>query len=216
MTEQLAGEVCEQLNTSLRGSELNLSVVANTMVVVLRDQAWRRRVVRTGEIVECDSFLELLTAPPLKGFGEDPKRVETLLRDDAEALQMFRAATTAPHGGDRTKSKSDIVTLAPKRGNARAYALDRLKRKAPDLYKRVVAQELSAHAAAKAAGLIREKSPLEHLRHWWRKATADERRDFLRGARLRQPLGDDEWAYTSDRDRCGRRTTASAAPGRRR
>ena len=97
---------------SLRGSELNLSGGANTVVLVVREEAWRARVIRTGEIVEGRSFLELLTAPPLKGFGEDPKRVEALLRDDAEALTMFRAAITPPHidRPKRRRSNNNVMT----------------------------------------------------------------------------------------------------------
>jgi hypothetical protein len=48
---------------------------------------------------------------------------------------MWRGATTAKHGGDRT-SKSANVTLEARRGNSRAYTLDRLKRERPDLFKR--------------------------------------------------------------------------------
>jgi hypothetical protein len=97
--------------------------------------------------------LQALTAP-LKGYGENPKRVEALLKDDAEALRMFREATTAPHGGDRT-SKSDNITLAPERGTDRAYTLSRLKRQSPELYEQVVAGTVSAHAAAIQAGFRR-------------------------------------------------------------
>lgn len=67
------------------------------------------------------------------------ERVEALLKDDPEALRLFREATTAPHGGDRKSEsvliKSDNVTIevGPKRGNALAYTLDRLHREAPEL-----------------------------------------------------------------------------------
>jgi len=136
----------------------------------------RGRPVADGEIMECESFLELLTAPPLKGFGEDPKRVEALLKDDAKALRLFRAATTAP---PHKHTDSSNRTVRPRRGTTRAYTLDRLKRKAPDLYKRVVARELSAHAAAKAAGFSKEKSPLQQLLFWWR-TSLEDRQEFLR------------------------------------
>jgi len=152
------------------------------MVVVLRDHAWKVRTIRTGRIETCDSFLEFLTAPPLHGLGEDPARVEALLRDDAEALTRFREAITPPHGGKREKgqtSKSDNRTLAAKRGTTRAYTLDRLKRTDPALYAAVVAGELSANAAAVRAGFRQRKTPLDHLRHWWDKASPADRAAFL-------------------------------------
>ena len=104
MTPERAGKLCAELDQSLRGSELNLSGVANTVVLVLREEAWRARVIRTGEIVEGRSFLELLTAPPLKGFGEDPKRVE--------ALTMFRAAITPPahRPAKAARSNDNVMT----------------------------------------------------------------------------------------------------------
>ena len=158
MTPDEAGEMCDALDKSLRGAEMNLDGVASLIVTVIRDEAWRERKIRTGEIVCCASFLELLTAPPLRGYGEDPRKVEALLKDDAEALRMFREAITAPHGGDRkteelsTKNYNVILDPPTKQGNSRAYTLDRLHREAPKLYAKVVAKKLSANAAAIEAG----------------------------------------------------------------
>jgi len=87
-------------------------MVANSIMIVIRDESWRERRIRTGEIVQCRSFLELLTAPPLKGFGEDPKRVEALLKDEPDALRMYREATTEKPGGDRqSKDAKALVTM---------------------------------------------------------------------------------------------------------
>jgi hypothetical protein len=57
--------------------------------------------------------------------------------------------------------------------------LDRLAREAPtflDGYR--VGKYRSVHAAAKAAGFVTTKTPLEQLRHWWTKATDAERQQF--------------------------------------
>lgn len=180
-----ASDVCERLDKSLRGAELNLGSVAALVCVVIREELWRERRIRTGEVVQCASFLDLLTAPPLRGYGEDPRRVEALLKDDAEALRMFRAATTAPHGGDRKSEdaaiKADIVILEPpKQGNSRAYTLDRLHRDAPALYEQVVAGTLTANAAAIQAGFRKVKTPLEQARHWAHKLGRDERATLIR------------------------------------
>lgn len=182
MTPDRAGKLCDQLDQGLRGSEHNLTMLARTLVVVLRDEAWSQRRIRTGEIVECKSFLEMLTAPPLKGFGEDPKKVEALLKDDAEALRMFREATTAPQGRpvESTVEKNNNIIVKPKQGTARAYTLSRLHRQHPKLYARVVAGDLSANAAALEAGYRKPATPLDRLRRDWRQASPEERRIFLR------------------------------------
>jgi hypothetical protein len=100
--------------------------------------------------------------------------VEKLISEDAKALALFRKYTTAQHGGDR-KSKADNVSLAPKRGTSRAYTLDRLRDERADLFARVQAGELSAHAAAIEAGWRKRATPLDQVRTLWRKLSAHER-----------------------------------------
>lgn len=97
---------------------MNLNDLAHMIVVVLRDEVWKCRRIRTDEIVECASFLELLTAPLLRGFGEAPARVEALLRDRPEALRLFRTATTAPEPPpvdpdvEASQSHNDMLGMA--------------------------------------------------------------------------------------------------------
>lgn len=60
--------------------------------------------------------------------------VEKLIEGDEEAEALYRRETTAKPGGDRQSRKakqsiSDNVTVDhPRRGNTRAYTLERLKR----------------------------------------------------------------------------------------
>jgi hypothetical protein len=78
---------------------------------------------------------------PPEGWGEDPDKIEALIKDDPEALRMFRREVVKTHGGDRkseqAKIKSDNVTLDPDRGNAKSYTLSRLKRTRPELFQAV-------------------------------------------------------------------------------
>jgi len=179
MSPEVAGELCDRLDKSLRGSESNLSQLVKNIVAVLKKEAWKERRVRTGKIVKCESFIELITAPPLKGFGEEVIRVEALLKDDAEALTMFRAATTKMGKPSEANSHYKIMTKA-RQGTSRAYLLTRLKQKNQTLFDKVVAGKLSAHAAARQAGLVKTKTQLEQLLKLWKKATADERAEFFR------------------------------------
>lgn len=57
--------------------------------------------------------------------------------------------------------------------------LDRLASKHPALHALVISGELSTHAAAKAAGIVKDSAPLTILRRAWKKATPDERAAFL-------------------------------------
>jgi hypothetical protein len=178
-----AGDVCDRLDKALRSAEMSLSTTANLLACVIRDEAWRERRIRTGAIVRCESFLDLLTSPPLRGYGEDPKRVEALLKDDSEALRMFREATTAPLGTNQysaaKEGNDNVITHSrPVQGNSRAYRLDQLKRKAPALYERVLNKELSENRAAIEAGLQKRVTALDQLNRAWRRASAAERDVF--------------------------------------
>jgi hypothetical protein len=51
--------------------------------------------------------------------------------------------------------------MRPKRGNSRAYTLDRLARERPDLFEQVKAGKLSANAAAIEAGFRKRPTSLE-------------------------------------------------------
>src|SRR4029077_20177311 len=81
-----------------------------------------------------------------------PSNIEALLAKsgDIEAQAMFRQAMVGKPGAHH-----DIVMRKAEQGNSRAYTLVRLKEKKPELYKRVVAGELSANAAAIEAGFRR-------------------------------------------------------------
>ncbi len=143
-------------------------------------RAWDR--VRTGEVVQLNSLRELIASAPLKGWGEDPKRVEAIIRDDPEALTLFREVMKGNHGGN-TSIVSNINNDKRSAGTTRSYTLSRLQRQAPELFKRVCDGEMSANAAAIEAGFRKKDTPLDLLHRAWKKATAKEKRQFLKEVR---------------------------------
>jgi hypothetical protein len=96
------------------------------------------------------------------------------------------AQTAMDNGGDRRsaawKDQFDSIKLkgrpSGKGGTSSDYLAARLKRDAPDIAARID-DFPSIRAAAKAAGIIRDRTPLELLRSTWRKASAEERSIFL-------------------------------------
>ena len=81
----------------------------------------------------------------------------------------------------RGRDRSYNVRPNPNFGNAKSYLARRLKRDHPDIFEQLKAGAYrSVRAAAKDAGLVREKTALEQLTHWWAKATPDDRSAFLR------------------------------------
>ena len=97
-----------------------------------------------------------------------------------QAKQQGALATRAAAGaqGGRGRKASNNVTSFT-RGNDATYLARRLLRDAPDIFAALERGEYpSVRAAAKAAGLVRDKTPLEQLHYWWGKASAREQEPF--------------------------------------
>lgn len=147
---------------------------------VINERAWEKRM-QNGRLIELPNLYALVTEKPIRGWGQDPAKVEAVIKDDAEVLAMWREAMTEKWGGSRRKadiSKINNVNLA-KGGNSRAYAVSRLKRQRPDLFDEVKEGKMSANAAAVLAGFRKVRTPLQLLRSAWGKANANERKTFL-------------------------------------
>lgn len=77
--------------------------------------------------------------------------VKRIVRDDPEALDLLDRATVARQG--RPTGNPDNVSVSGadlEHGHSRQYALRKLRRDAPEVHARVLAGELSAHAAQDA------------------------------------------------------------------
>lgn len=120
---------------------------------MIATRAWERRTVH-GKVVELSSLRELITARPVCGWGEDPSKVEAVIRDDPEALSAFREAMK--HQGERpnlrnnvTEVDSDVIT-----GNSRAYSIARVQRECDsETVAAVMSGDLSPNAALVKAGI---------------------------------------------------------------
>lgn len=137
-----------------------LRVVPALLKRTIQDDCWRDRIIiKTGERVQFGSFADFVTTKPLKGLGATVAQLEALIKDDAEALTLFRRAITPTAG--KPSRKGEVINAniinKPTQGTTRAYTLDRLQREAPLLYRDVIARKLSANAAAVKAG-FRQKT----------------------------------------------------------
>lgn len=100
-------------------------------------------------------------------------------------LDLLDRVTVEKPGGDRQSEEAKTIRYnitngsesdEPARGTSRQYALRRLRKDHPDLHEQVISKDLSAHAAMKQAGFIRECTPLDALRRAWGKASDEERK----------------------------------------
>ena len=67
----------------------------------------------------------------MEGWGENPERIEALIRDDVEVLAMWRDAMKGKQG-QRTDLVDNINEVKPSKGTSRSYTVSRLQREAPD------------------------------------------------------------------------------------
>jgi hypothetical protein len=177
-TKESNGDLCEiAMNCCSRGAA-SLSNFPGLMKEIIETKAWERREWR-GKVFELPSLLDLITRKPLEGWGEDPEKVEALIESDPEVLSMWRKETTRANHRPLKSNDNIITSSKAKQGTGKAYTLDRLSKENPDLYQSVVNGELSANAAAIAAG--------------WRKKTVTVTDDPASAAKtLREKFGD-EW-----------------------
>jgi hypothetical protein len=109
-----------------------------------------------------------------------------LLRADghvgAVPAQEAEARALREHGGDRRSEAFQAYhdKLEKKHGTSQDYLKARLQRDRPDLLEAYARQEFpSLRAAAKAAGFVKDESPLMIVARLWRKVPEDELLTFL-------------------------------------
>jgi hypothetical protein len=100
----------------------------------------------------------LITRKPLEGWGEDPKKIEAIIKDNAEVLAMYREEMKAQHGGDKRSEsviKHDNIMLDRlPQGTSRAYSIARVKKDCdPETVAEVLAGKISPNAALVRSGI---------------------------------------------------------------
>ena len=147
------GQLCQSTIESLYEATGGLRQFPALLKKVISERAWERRVSR-GKVIELAGGLrELITAKPLRGWGEDPAKVEAVIRDDPEALVMFREAMK--HQGERPNLDNNVIEVdrSPV-GNSRAYSIARVQRECDAATAAaVMAGDMSPNAALVRAGV---------------------------------------------------------------
>jgi hypothetical protein len=170
------GDRVNLLGQEIRTGSLNHTTIPRLIIQVIEKDMWRKfNIPSSGRTINNASitFAQFVETQPPIGLGSNIKLIESILiastksenQDDViaanEALEMFASAVTGKLGGDRqskkAKSSSDNITTASDRGTAKSYAMRRLKKDKPNIYKRVVAGEISAHAGMIEAGFRKKK-----------------------------------------------------------
>jgi hypothetical protein len=150
------GQLCQSTIESLYEATGGLRQFPSLLKKLIAERAWERRVCR-GKVIELKSLRELITAKPVQGWGEDPSKVEAVIRDDPEALAAFREEMK--HQGERTDLAPDnfpdnVREVTDGHGNSRAYSIARVQRECDgETVAAVMAGEMSPNAALVKAGV---------------------------------------------------------------
>jgi hypothetical protein len=133
----------------------DLSSFPGLLRKVIEVKAWECRL-HNGRLYELPSLRDLVTRKPPEGWGQNPDKIEALLKDSPEVLACWREEMKGKPGRKEKGCDSQPIQTAKGTGN-KAYTLDRLKRENAELFQQVVAGELSANAAAVKAGWRKKK-----------------------------------------------------------
>ena len=168
-------------------SAKGLESLPGFILAIVKEKLWKRVWLQpNGRVVEFDSFEEYLTTKTPNGLGATVQGIKDICRNNVEALDAIDAALQQPvgtnqHSESEQEAVNNVNSHEPKRpaGNSRDAALRRLRSQRPDLHKRVLDGDCSAHAAMMEAGFRKQKTPKEHVLHWWAKCSEEEREELL-------------------------------------
>lgn len=149
------GQLCQSTIQSLYEATGGLKHFPALLKKVISERAWERREAH-GKLVELSSLRELITEKPLRGWGEDPAQIEAVIRDDPEALVMYREAMLGHPGRPAAGETGNNIPALDRqdRGTSRAYSISLVQREcdAPTVAA-VMAGEMSPNAALVKAGV---------------------------------------------------------------
>ena len=90
---------------------------------------------------------------PLEGWGEDPKKIEAIIKDNAEVLAMYREEMLQQSGA-RNDLHDNIMEVMPSQGTSRAYSIARVKKDCdPETVAEVLSGKISPNAALVRSGI---------------------------------------------------------------
>ena len=145
------GELCKAAINALSRTDFGLRNFPTMMRKIIELRAWERRDVGGG-IVELSSLRELITLPPIQGWGEDITKVEAILRDENSVYLMFKEELK--HQGERADFCNNVTEVKAITGNSKAYSLKQVVEKCDkEVAAEVLAGKLSPNKALVQAGL---------------------------------------------------------------
>jgi hypothetical protein len=155
------------------------ATVPMILAKVINKKLWRERLDKEGKPFQ--SFEAFVQHPLWHGLESSIDDLLAFCRRRQDVRKLI-AEELAPMGkkGANQYVGCDNITSTPQRGTSASYRRKRLKGKRPDLYQHFLDGELTLIAAEIEAGIKKAETPLDRLRAYWKKASEQERRTFLK------------------------------------
>lgn len=160
-------QIAEATEHALNSGAHGLKALPGLLRIMLdpKKECWKARYVhRLGDILRCESFKDYIADRPPKGLGTDSDTLKRLCpgEENTDVRDMIDAAMQGKHGvypGNQYSNLGDVDNIHNSNikanrpsGTSEAAALRRLRKSAPKLHEKVIAGEMSAHAAMVKAG----------------------------------------------------------------
>lgn len=196
----------ESLQKAVKDAPNDIAQLKDQMRRVLSRNAWQDRLdPNRGRRWQYQEFAKFITDPLPDGLGTDLETMRQLLGDTPErakfeeAVNPPLAASVGNPTGTTKPLEREQEFFCPKNsckvakggnvgGENISYLVRRLRRDAPEIADALERGEYpSARQAAIAAGILKVPTPLDILRAAWRKASKEERDQFI------EEIGKDGW-----------------------
>jgi hypothetical protein len=132
------------------------------------------------------TWTEFCIAAQPYGLGRSADDIAALIREARDPKANAKdpkvlLSNPGPMTEEEAAISYNITNRVKQRGTSAEYYTARIARDRPDILEEMKAGKYkSVRAAAKAAGIIKEETPLDLLKRAWAKASTDEQQDFLR------------------------------------
>jgi len=150
------GDLCQSAIECFSTATGRISQFPKMLARVIETRAWERRE-HFGRVIELPGLRDLITRKPIEGWGEDPSKIEAVIRDEPAILAAFREAMKGKPGRKPKpagKTDNNVIPLDTPQGNARAFSIDRVQRLCDaETVEAVMAGEMSPNAALVRAGI---------------------------------------------------------------
>lgn len=169
-TPKTNDEFVQLLSRAVRHGGSYLDDIPDLTKQIIKEERWLDRIMQSGEAIRFarSEFRQFVETDPPEGLGSTLGKLKLLCRDDVEALDLIDGVTVEgrgnPTGNNQYGGNDNNVIISTEEpegtqkkrksveGNARQYALRRLRNQRPDLHELVLAKKLTPNAAMILAG----------------------------------------------------------------